>query len=66
MYTFPEFVWSQSSYRHDLYISIKQEMKKAILITGASSGLGKESTIKFQKEGSNVIATMRNTEMKLN
>lgn len=35
-------------------------MKKTILITGASSGLGKEAAIKFQKQGWNVVATMRN------
>jgi len=37
-------------------------MKRTILITGASSGLGKEAAIKFQAEGWNVVATMRNTE----
>ena len=37
-------------------------MKKTILITGSSSGIGRASVIKFQKEGWNVIATMRSPE----
>lgn len=37
-------------------------MSQTILITGASSGIGKASAIKFQKEGWNVIATMRTPE----
>ena len=37
-------------------------MGKTILITGASSGIGKETTKHFQSKGWNVIATMRNPE----
>lgn len=37
-------------------------MNKTILITGASSGIGKETAILFQSKGWNVIATMRNPE----
>ncbi|GLB53579.1 hypothetical protein NBRC110019_26200 [Neptunitalea chrysea] len=35
---------------------------KTIFITGASSGLGKETAKLFQKNGWQVIATMRNPE----
>jgi len=37
-------------------------MKKTIFITGASSGLGKETAKLFQSKGWNVIATMRNPD----
>ncbi len=37
-------------------------MKKTILITGTSSGIGKATVIKFAREGWNVVATMRSPE----
>lgn len=40
----------------------RETMAKTILITGASSGFGKETAKLFQKNGWNVIATMRSPE----
>ncbi|MEM0939161.1 MAG: SDR family oxidoreductase [Bacteroidota bacterium] len=37
-------------------------MNKTILITGSSTGIGRATTFKFQKEGWNVVATMRTPE----
>ena len=37
-------------------------MSKTILITGSSTGIGRAAAIKFQKEGWNVVATMRSPQ----
>ena len=37
-------------------------MTKTVIITGASSGIGRESVAYFSSKGWNVAATMRNPE----
>src|ERR1700744_4291751 len=45
-----------------LSLKDKFNMKKTVLITGASSGFGRETVKLFQQKGWNVIATMRSPE----
>lgn len=37
-------------------------MKKTVFITGSSSGIGRAAALRFQREGWNVVATMRSPE----
>lgn len=43
-----------------MFCIVKGDIMKTIFITGASSGIGKETAKLFQQRGWNVIATMRN------
>lgn len=38
-------------------------MTGTVLVTGCSSGFGKVAALKFRQAGSNVVATMQNTEL---
>jgi NAD(P)-dependent dehydrogenase (short-subunit alcohol dehydrogenase family) len=40
-------------------------MKKTVLITGSSSGIGKETALCFSRKDWNVVATMRNPDKKI-
>ncbi|MFA8439862.1 SDR family NAD(P)-dependent oxidoreductase [Pueribacillus sp. YX66] len=45
----------------------KSEIKhKTAIITGANSGIGKETTLKFAKEGYKVVMACRNLEISKN
>lgn len=39
-------------------------MTGTVLVTGCSSGFGKVAALKFRQAGSNVVATMQNTELR--